>query len=187
MTATGGVEAGLSVRYAGFWRRFGALIVDILLLAPFAVFYAWMSNQYRLFPLYNAIPRLLVYAWYNIYLVKKYGGTPGKLLLKVLIKRVDGAPVGYREAILRYSVNLVFSVASAVGAALGAISLSDAEFHSMDMASRVERLAESVPWTDTLVVLSQLWLWSEFVVMFTNNKRRALQDFLAGTVVVCKS
>ena len=31
---------------------------------------------------------------------------------------------------------------------------------------------------------SQVWLWSELVVLLLNKKRRALHDFIAGTVVV---
>ena len=27
-------------------------------------------------------------------------------------------------------------------------------------------------------------MWSEFIVMMTNDKRRALHDFIAGTVVI---
>jgi len=29
-------------------------------------------------------------------------------------------------------------------------------------------------------------LWSEFVVLLTNRKRRALHDFIAGTVVILR-
>ena len=32
----------------------------------------------------------------------------------------------------------------------------------------------------------QLWTWSELIVMLTNRQRRALHDFIAGTVVIKK-
>jgi uncharacterized RDD family membrane protein YckC len=32
--------------------------------------------------------------------------------------------------------------------------------------------------------VSQAWLWSELVVLLLNAKRRALHDFIAGTVVI---
>jgi uncharacterized RDD family membrane protein YckC len=31
-----------------------------------------------------------------------------------------------------------------------------------------------------------VWIFSEFVVLLTNKKRRALHDFMAGTVVIRK-
>ena len=33
-------------------------------------------------------------------------------------------------------------------------------------------------------MLLQIWIWSELIVMLTNRRRRALHDFIAGTVVI---
>lgn len=33
-------------------------------------------------------------------------------------------------------------------------------------------------------VVQQVWFWSEIVVLLSNKKRRAVHDFIAGTVVV---
>ncbi|WP_255590049.1 hypothetical protein [Marinicella meishanensis] len=32
-----------------------------------------------------------------------------------------------------------------------------------------------------------VWYWSELLVMLTNERRRALHDFIAGTVVIKKA
>jgi uncharacterized RDD family membrane protein YckC len=31
---------------------------------------------------------------------------------------------------------------------------------------------------------NSLWIYSEFIVLLTNEKRRALHDFMAGTIVI---
>jgi len=41
-------------------------------------------------------------------------------------------------------------------------------------------------WYRTLNILQNIWIWSEFVVLLTNAKRRAIHDYLAGTVVILK-
>jgi uncharacterized RDD family membrane protein YckC len=33
-------------------------------------------------------------------------------------------------------------------------------------------------------VVLQVWIWIELIVMLTNRRRRALHDFIAGTVVI---
>jgi uncharacterized RDD family membrane protein YckC len=45
-------------------------------------------------------------------------------------------------------------------------------------------VARAPAWYGTVNLLLQLWVWGEFVVMLTNKKRRALHDFMAGTVVI---
>jgi len=51
----------------------------------------------------------------------------------------------------------------------------------------MERLAQLTPaWYKPVLILENIWVWSEFIVMMTNKKRRALHDFLAGTLVIVK-
>jgi uncharacterized RDD family membrane protein YckC len=38
-------------------------------------------------------------------------------------------------------------------------------------------------WLDWVNTANQVWMWSEVVVMLFNRRRRALHDFIAGTVV----
>jgi hypothetical protein len=41
-------------------------------------------------------------------------------------------------------------------------------------------------WYTTVNVLQQVWIWSEVVVLLFNVRKRALHDFIAGTVVIHK-
>ena len=34
--------------------------------------------------------------------------------------------------------------------------------------------------------MQQIWIWSEFVVLLFNRRKRAIHDFIAGTVVILK-
>ncbi len=145
----------------------------------------WGGEQSRLFHLYWFFPGLLIGLWFHVYLVTKYGGTPGKLLLKIKITKVDRSDVGYKEAILRYSV--LFLIMLLMSAALIPISLemTDAVYFSMNWQERALYMAEHAPsWYNLTTTAMNIWIWSEFLVMLTNKKRRALHDFMAGTVVI---
>jgi len=42
-------------------------------------------------------------------------------------------------------------------------------------------------WYKSLQWIQNAWVWGELIVLLTNRKRRALHDFIAGTVVVYTS
>jgi len=171
--------------YGGFWRRFGALWLDFLVLLPITGLSVWGSSHYRLFYAYYFIPGIVFGLFYSVYLVRRFGGTPGKLIAGLLIRKPDGTPIGYREALLRYLPEAVLGAILQVGLIHAAFAISDAEYLSLGFLDQPKRLEALAPdWYRPAVIVNQIWIWSEFVVMMTNRKRRALHDFIAGTVVL---
>jgi uncharacterized RDD family membrane protein YckC len=171
--------------YAGFWRRFGAFWLDFFCFLPIMGLSIWMDGQYRLFNLWYYIPGLLIGLWFYVYLIKRYGGTPGKLLLNMRIVKLDGDPVGYKEALVRYAVLFFLSAASSAAIVLASLKMTDSEYLALGWQERAFRLSElAPPWHSWVTVLNNIWIWGEFVVILTNKKRRAAHDFMAGTVVV---
>jgi uncharacterized RDD family membrane protein YckC len=63
--------------------------------------------------------------------------------------------------------------------------MSDTEYQSLSFIQLSERLtALAPPWYKPAQWGQNVWVWSELIVLLTNRKRRALHDFIAGTVVV---
>lgn len=172
--------------YAGFWRRFAALWLDFIFWIPMTALMWWGAEHYRLFHLYFLVPNLAFTLFYEVYLVRRFGGTPGKRVMKVSIRKVDGSPVGYREALLRYLPQGLLGVILLVATIIADFQLTDAEFFSApSFIERAQLVKAATPvWAGPFEVLMHLWIWSEFIVMMTNRKRRALHDFIAGTVVI---
>ncbi|MBC7918984.1 MAG: RDD family protein [Rhodoferax sp.] len=171
--------------YAGFWRRFGAFWLDFIVYLPVIIFSVWLMSKTQAALTIWLLPGAAIGVWFSVYLVKRYGGTPGKLIMGLRIVRVDGSTIGYKEAILRYLPLFALALLMSIAYMLGSWRLSDVEYMSLAWNERQGRLAELAPsWYRPAYVLEQIWIWSEFVVMMTNKKRRALHDFLAGTVVV---
>jgi uncharacterized RDD family membrane protein YckC len=173
--------------YAGFWRRFAALWIDFLILSPLVFLAVWGINHYRLFNAFYFLPHLLIGLLYNVYLVRRFEGTPGKRFMGVRIKKLDGTRIGYREVTLRYSVDFLLGAGSSFALIVTALSLTDTQyFAATSFTAKAQLLKELEPtWGKLLTVATNVWIWSEFIVMMTNEKRRALHDFLAGTVVLC--
>lgn len=173
------------LHYAGFRQRLGAFLLDVIIfLSGFALSF-WLDERYRLAQVYSFLPWLIMGLWYHVYLVKRYDGTLGKLLLKIRITRLDGTSVGYRESFLRYSVLFILSTLQSIPLLIAVLNMSDVEYLSLGFQERTLRLVAMAPsWYETITILLNIWIWSEFVVMLTNKKRRAPHDFMAGTVVI---
>ena len=189
---TGGTEQESGAKsheltYAGFWIRLGAYLLDLLILLPwFGVLY-FLFGKTRMFELYMFVPDLLFSLWFGVYLVVAYGGTPGKMILGLSIAMTDGTPVTSRAAMLRYSVGFVFYVLSSFSLILAAWQMTDAEYFSYPPTTRLRQLRIlASPWYYVLEGFQTIWALSEFVTMLFNKKRRAVHDYMAGTVVIVR-
>ena len=173
------------VVYGGFWRRLGAIFIDVALMVPVASLLYMIERQNRTMPLILILPNLAFAAWYSIFLVVRLGGTPGKLAMGLRITMLDGRPVTLRAAALRHSVDFAFVVISTVVVAVATTKLPEATFFTSNFIDRARALEPFYPrWYDVVDVAGSVWMWSELVVLLTNRKRRALHDFIAGTVVI---
>lgn len=171
--------------YAGFWRRFGAHWIDFLVMTPLIGVAYFGGEKSRLFELYWIIPELLIGIGFNVYLVCRFGGTPGKLLLNMRIAMLNGSPITLRAASLRYSVLFVLTFASSLALLFSVLNMSDELYFSLNYIKRSQKILETAPsWYRLVSISLQVWVWSEFIIMLFNKQRRAIHDFIAGTVVV---
>jgi uncharacterized RDD family membrane protein YckC len=91
-------------------------------------------------------------------LVKKYGGTPGNLMLGIRIARLDGSPVGYREAILRYSVLFALTALMSIPVLLATWRMSDADYYSLGFLARNAKIVAGAPsWYGLINTLLNIW------------------------------
>src|SRR5207302_697251 len=98
-----------------------------------------------------------------------------------------GDRIGWREAWLRSSFDILFSMLSGVASFLALAAIADADYYGVGWAQRAQNLhANQPPWLYWTDIAGQVWIWSEVIVMLTNRRRRALHDFIAGTVVVAE-
>jgi uncharacterized RDD family membrane protein YckC len=103
----------------------------------------------------------------------------------IRIRKLNGQAVGYREAVIRYSPDFVFSLLMSVAAISPLFHMTDAEYRSFSLRERAQRMVDLAPsWYKPMRWTEISWNWGELAVLLTNRKRRALHDFIAGTVVV---
>jgi len=171
--------------YAGFWIRFASLLLDILIISPVIFIVLYLNGLSVNAFFYTVIPTLIFHFWYNIYLVQKNGGTPGKLILGITILKTDGTDLTWREAILRHIVSFSLTIFITIITII-AILQSDPEYYeSLNWMKKQEYLMTLLPvYSAIFSWTNNLWTFSEIIVLLFNKRKRALHDFIADTVIV---
>lgn len=171
--------------YAGFFVRLGSMLLDGIIMLPIILIILYVNGLSVNMYFYTIIPNLLFGIWYNIYLPKKYGGTPGKLIAGIKIIKINGKPIGWREAILRHSVLLGLTIYSVIIMIICLLKADETVFNDLDWLKRTHYLMSlaTIPFT-IYVWASNIWIYSEFIILLTNKRKRAAHDFIAGTAIV---
>ena len=158
-----GLAPDLKAIYGGFWTRFGAYMIDMVILfflrVPLQI--AWqiysfslmasMANETRypgLFPfgasqafwivygIYALLLFLIGLAYY-VFFVGKYGATPGKMALKLRIVRSDRSKLSYRRATARYFAQILTSFTIYLGYIMAAFDSEKRALHDYICDTRV--------------------------------------------------
>ncbi len=97
------VKAQLKAQKAQIWNRFWARGIDSIVFSCFiSVFLVALapSTSQMHFALYGAL-LLFVYHFLEPVMLSSWGSTPGKALLRITVRRADGAKLSYSEALKR--------------------------------------------------------------------------------------
>ena len=151
-----GVPAAETVRFAGFWIRVVAAIIDgiILLIAnsilQFAVLGPRAASPFP-DPVHPAahlaesiviigatwMLGIIVGATYEGLFIAKLGATPGKMALSLKVVRRGGGPVSLGRAVGRYLAKMLSSFTLGIGYILAAFDSERRALHDMICDTRV--------------------------------------------------
>ena len=172
------------MRYAGFWSRLWAMLVDGALLFPLGYLVMRLEDQSWLAAIMLPLPWYLLQVAYFVYCHGRWGQSVGKMAAKIRVVNVDGRAMSWRQAFLRSAVDAILTMAFAASMVVGVSRMAPEEFVALPRLDRWTRVAALAPWHGILEAASWGWFWSELGVLLFNRRKRALHDFIAGTVVI---
>ncbi len=172
------------MNYASFQKRASAAILDSFVLAPIALAYIFAPSLPPGWLLVVSIAYVTLSSAYPVVGHACFGQTLGKRWLKIRVVTVDGGRIGWGQSIRRSSVDAVFTVLT-IGLFIITVSELPAEFVLAGFEKR-DAMLEAVRVTEWewLRWTAVAWFWSEVITMHFNPKKRAIHDFLGGTVVI---
>ncbi len=171
--------------YAGFWRRFAASFIDIFLgfLSGLALMRLPFST--RLGYLTQTAFTAIALTAYTVILHAKWGQTIGKRLASIEVVSLNGTRISWRQSFLRSSVDIGFATMGFLITTVISFKITNEEFTNIHAVLKKMRELETKVWLDPLVTyLSAFWSLSELIVILFNEKRRAIHDYIAGTIVI---
>ncbi len=127
-------------RYAGFWIRFVAYMIDNIIQQIVAMVIGLligmaMRNEAAQYVAMGV--SLALSLAYNTYFVGRFGATPGKMALKLKIIRADGTPVSYGLAAGRFFAQFVSSIILLIGYIMAAFDEEKRSLHDRICDTRV--------------------------------------------------
>ncbi len=149
----GSVRAALS--YGGFWIRFGARVIDGIIL--------WIVNAAIAVPIMGSLVltgrgdkpapefsmailkaqlilifvQLAVAATYEAVFVGRFAATPGKMACRLKVVRADGGRVSYPRAVGRYGGTFISAIILCIGYVMAAFDVEKRALHDRICDTRV--------------------------------------------------
>lgn len=168
------------VKWAGFWVRVGASLVDVLVYLPFIGL-----NFYNLYSLKNLPLQLfvdVVFLLYKPIMEYKYGATLGKMAVKIKVVSENFEQITLSQSILRnypHWLNQLLSIGTAF------LLFRHPDFQSADSLTSIGQVQKEIVSPMVSSAISFLAIISWLVVAFT-SKKQGLHDMIAKTYCVYK-
>jgi len=157
-----GVMPTVGMRYAGFWIRVLAALIDGIILGTvssilqYAMFPGMMvgtSISPETNPFENMGPALARAGWailastlvsmtYSTWFLGALGATPGLMALGLKVVRPDGSRIGYGRALARYFASMLSAMILCIGYLLVAFDSEKRALHDMICDTRVIKTRE---------------------------------------------
>ena len=167
------------IKYAGFWIRIGAMLLDGLCMLPLTLFTFFNILSIKSLPI--AIITPFIYLAYKVLLEYKYGATLGKMICKIRVVNIQHQPITLTESLVR---NLPIILSTLLSIATSYITFTSEGF--ADITSFIEYGTYTA--TLTLVTLFNRLFGGLYIAdgicLIANSKKQALHDTIAGTYVI---
>ncbi|MBN2613824.1 MAG: RDD family protein [Bacteroidales bacterium] len=172
--------------FVGFWKRVLIKIVDSMIALAFLP----LINTILIFSLNKRtiVPIILssfLFIIIQIFLVTKYGGTIGKLLLRVRIINSNGEYLNVEKAILRDLPYIFISGLSIIPYYMVLNGIND-QLEISSYKQIVFLLSIHASSFYKYYYLINLFVIVDVLTVAFNKKKRAIHDFIAGSFVVTR-
>lgn len=169
-------------RFAGFWIRVGASIVDILVMIPFVGLSFYILLVLKSLPLIMVLT--LIMAAYKPLMEYQYGATLGKMAVGIKVMNENGGLLTPNQAIIRYSPWLIGNIVN---------TLLLVELFGLSGFDEIEGVMEYFTFVSqnpstfsSLSSVASLLVLISVLVLLFNKQKQALHDKLAKTYCIYK-
>jgi uncharacterized RDD family membrane protein YckC len=152
----------LEFNYVGFGQRVLSSLLDLVIFLPYLIICLIVEKYLSSAKLITLLLCNVFYYSLIVFLIVKYGGTPGKLIRKFKIVNSEGKNLSVIQAVMRNIINIIINVASLL---ITYSILKNTVF-------------------DSISTFLSLFVLIDVLVITMNYKKRAIHDYIAGSYVI---
>jgi uncharacterized RDD family membrane protein YckC len=145
-----GVSLSGAMDFAGFWLRFGAILIDgiimwivnMIIFIPLGFIGAASSEQPGVMvvaQIFMTLFQFVIPAVYDTWFVGKYAATPGKMACKIKVVAADAGQVSYARALGRHFSKWISGFVLGIGYLMAAFDDEKRTLHDRICDTRVIR------------------------------------------------
>lgn len=175
-------EEEIRVIYGGFWERFGALILDGLILLPLTILNYFNTSLWKSVPLLITVG--IISLVYKPLLEFLYSATPGKKALSLMVVNRNYDKINLREALLRN----IFGIIGGLGGVIIGLYTLDNNLYAgrIQAGADMTEVMNGAMKTGLYGLSIGLIYIADAICLIANNKKQSLHDLIAGTYVIRK-
>ena len=171
------------VRYAGFWIRFGASLIDSLVLIPIALLTFYDILVLKSFPFYLIIS--VIGVLYKPLMEHYYGATLGKMAVGIKVVDRSFHRIDLGKSFVRSMPWLVNQAAAIVSMYFMFYTFGfDEATDFMEFAQFQQHVDDPFQWVSSV---TSFFLIISGIVIATNDYAQGLHDKIADTFVIYKN
>ncbi len=176
------------VELAGQVRRILAFCIDALIyLIPIILLENYLiedtNTLYPLFYSISNIPFLII----NVLLLSRYGATVGKMIVGIIVVKDNLEQINLTVSLRRNIVEVLYSLIWAITAYQIFQNLDLNTLKELGFLGKFKVIEKhESTFHKVITYLEMIWLSSELIVMLLNKNKKALHDYIGGTLVLHK-
>ena len=178
-----------NLKYHTGWRRLGAAVADALLIGTGFIVVYWLVTTYN----HSGGSAIENYCWtllayfasiaYSVWMHWKYGQTVGKMIAGIkVVDKSETKSITLLQAALRDGFYILAATVSLI--IIGFPLKQENAIVFEDTAYLLQTQETTYYWQQLNDYAGTVWVIIELLTMLFNDKRRALHDYMAATVVI---
>tara|TARA_B100000809_G_scaffold250625_1_gene283290 strand:+ start:2827 stop:3399 length:573 start_codon:yes stop_codon:yes gene_type:complete len=166
------------IEYAGFWIRFGAALIDMLVLIP--IIALGMYNQFDMKSIVLLYVLTVISSLYKPLMEWRFGATLGKMACKIKVTNEALNPISIDQAFGRY---IPWGISAVIQLMAATFVFSYPTFNAADTFMEIGVIAQMSPLTNISNFYNIVFLIIIGSLVF-DKKSRGFHDKIAKTAVI---
>jgi uncharacterized RDD family membrane protein YckC len=172
------------VQFATFWPRFGAAILDSIIVALVTFPVTFINLHTWKIPFLYILTSIITLT-YKPFMEYRYGATVGKMAAGLQVVGPHFGKITLSEELKRVSFYYLPSVLIAIITAKSYLTIDLASISGFqEFQTYLSSTNPALPWINGIVFVFAV---ADCITFFTNEQRRSLHDMYAGTYVIQKN